>query len=430
MLDNRINITYMLVEELKPYPGNPRSWGEKETEDLKKSLKKFGFTQPLLVNTAPGRENLVLSGNFRLEVARELKIKEVPVVKVCIDDPEKEKELLLRMNVLNGDWNMELLKDWDVDIVLEAGFKEIDLSGIFDDSLETEDDGFDIEKELSEIKNPISKPGDLYSLGHHRLLCGDSLDEKSVEKLMREQLADAIYTDPPFNIQLDYNKGIGGKASYGGNVADNKTDEEYASFLKQNMKNALKFTKPDAHYFYYCDQSYVWLIQTLYKELGIKPVRTCLWIKNGLNPTPNLAFNKCYEPVVYGVRGKPYISPKCANLTEILNKEIATGNRQNDDLLDQLDIWMVKRLAGQDYTHPTEKPPTLHEKALRRCTKPGDIVLDLFGGSGSTLIACHQLKRKCYMVEKNPIFVDLILKRYETLTGEKPKLISGGRHGN
>lgn len=107
-----------------------------------------------------------------------------------------------------------------------------------------------------------------------------------------------------------------------------------------------------------------------------------------------------------------------------MNKEVGTGNQGLEDVQDILDIWLVKRINGSEYQHPTQKPPTLHEKALRRCSVPGDIVLDLFGGSGSTMIACEQLKRTCYLVEQEPIFVDLIIRRYEKLTGLKAKKIS------
>jgi DNA modification methylase len=127
---------------------------------------------------------------------------------------------------------------------------------------------------------------------------------------------------------------------------------------------------------------------------------------------------------VYGTVGKPYLSDKALNLSEIMNKEIGTGNRTIEDILDMLDIWLVKRISGSDYEHPTEKPPTLHEKAIRRCTKPGDVLLDLFAGSGSLMVACEQLKRSACLVEREPIFVDLIIRRYEKLTGQKAKKLS------
>lgn len=228
-----------------------------------------------------------------------------------------------------------------------------------------------------------------------------------------------IYSDPPYNINVDYNGGIGGKKNYGGNVEDNRSDKEYREFIAKTMIAALSVAKPDTHVFYWCDQIYIGLMQDLYRELGIANKRVCLWLKNSQNPVPSVAFNKCYEPCVYGLRGKPYITKSIQNLNEVLNKEITTGNNLIEETLDHLDVWMVKRLSGKEYEHATSKPPKLHEKAVRRCTKPGDIILDSFSGSGSTMIAAEQLKRRVYAVELEPVFCDLAIKRYEKLTGNK-----------
>jgi len=167
------------------------------------------------------------------------------------------------------------------------------------------------------------------------------------------------------------------------------------------------------------------LVQELYRELNITNKRVCLWLKNSQNPTPMVSFNKCYEPAIYGVIGKPYITPSIQNLNEILNKELTTGNNLFEEVFDQLDIWLVKRLSGQKYEHATSKPPKLHEKAMRRCTRLGDIILDSFSGSGSTIIAGEQLKRKVYALELEPIFCDLTIKRYKKLTGKKVEVQHG-----
>ena len=229
-----------------------------------------------------------------------------------------------------------------------------------------------------------------------------------------------IYSDPIYNINLDYNKGLGGKQHYGGEVIDKRTDDEYREFLKRSIVNALAVCKPDVHVFYWNTEQHIWIIQTLYRELGIENKRVCLWIKNGHNPTPKVAFNKCYEPCIYGSKGTPYLSKKEQGLTEVMNKEITTGN----DSIDELNIWTAKRLGSQEYSHATSKPVSLHEKAIRRCTLPNDIILDSFLGSGSTLIAAEQLKRVVYGVELEPVFCDLIIKRYEKLTGIKAIIIS------
>ncbi|QQS44447.1 site-specific DNA-methyltransferase [Candidatus Roizmanbacteria bacterium] len=233
-----------------------------------------------------------------------------------------------------------------------------------------------------------------------------------------------VYSDSPYNIDLDYNKGLGGAKQYGGKTQDNKSDSEFKQFLTEIIQNALASVEKDSHFFYYCDQKYIGLLQQIYQEQSIDHKRVCLWIKNGHNPTPQVAFNKAYEPCVYGTRGKPFLSSKLHNLNEVFNKEVGSGNRLTDDILDLFDIWLAKRKAMNEYTHPTEKPPTLHEKAIRRCTQPGDIILDQFGGSGSTLIACEQLKRRAILVEIEPVFCDLIIKRYEQFTGKKARKLN------
>jgi DNA modification methylase len=416
------SISYIDASQLRPAEYNPRKWDEAAAKKLAESINRFGLVDPIIVNSAPSRKNIVIGGHFRLEVAKSLSIKEVPVVYVNIPNVKREKELNLRLNRNTGEWDFELLKDFDVELLLDVGFDDSDLSHIWDDNLGVEDDEFDVEKELEKIKEPKTKLGDIYELGVHRLICSDATNPEVVKQLVGEDKASMLYCDPPYNIALDYNNGIGANGKYGGKTNDRKSEGEYKTFLKKTLENGLAVTLPNSHIFYWCDENYIGLIQEIYKELGITNKRVCLWIKNNQNVTPQTAFNKVYEPCVYGVRGTPYLSESVRNLNEVLNKEVGTGNRLTDDILDLFNIWLAKRLAAQDYEHPTEKPPTLHEKALRRCTKPGDIILDLFGGSGSTLIACEQLKRRAFLSEIEPIFCDLIIRRYEKLTGKEAKL--------
>lgn len=411
------------INDLIPSEYNPRYWSEKAISDLRKSIVENGFVVPILANGNKSRNGVVIAGHFRLKIAKDLGYKTVPVNFIDIEDIEKEKKLNLTLNKVSGDWDFDLLKNFDIEMLMDIGFDNNDLSKIWDENLETEDDNFDTEGELEKIKIPKTKVRDIIRLGCHLLICGDSTNPEIVKKLAKEKTVSMVYCDPPYNISLDYNKGVGGKGKYGGRTNDNKTEIEYREFLKKTIKNALTISKPDCHVFYWNDENHIGLVQGLFTELGIENKRTCLWIKNGFSPTPNIAFNKCYEACIYGTIGKPSISENPKNLNEILNKEIGSGNRTIDDILDLLNIWLVKRLPGGEYGHPTEKSPTLHEKALRRCTKVGDTVLDLFGGSGSTLIACEQLKRKCLMVEHEPIFCDLIISRYQKLTGKEVEYV-------
>lgn len=426
-MSKELNIVYVPVGDLKPAEYNPRKISKESLAQLKESISRFELVDPVIVNGAAKRKNIVIGGHMRLRAAKELGHKTVPVVYVQIPSLKKEQELNLRLNRNTGEWDFEKLKFFEMDFLSDVGFSDIDLSNVWTENLETENDEFDEEKELKQIKKPKTTVGDLIQLGGHRLICGSSTDPKVLARLFGEERASMIYSDPPYNINIDYNGGIGGKQNYGGNVLDTRTDSEYKEFIAKTMIAALSVAKPDTHVFYWCDQIYIGLMQELYRELGIANKRVCLWLKNSQNPVPSVAFNKCYEPCVYGLRGKPYIAKSIQNLNEVLNKEITTGNNLIEETLDHLDVWLVKRLSGKDYEHATSKPPKLHEKAIRRCTKPGEIILDSFSGSGSTMIAAEQLKRRVYAVELEPAFCDLAIKRYEKLTGNKAK-VTGNAH--
>jgi len=417
-MQKQLKIQQVSVRELNPAPYNPRIWTPGAVEQLTESMKRFGLVDPIIANSAPNRKNVVVGGHFRLKVAKDLGYSEVPVVFVNLPDIEKEKELNLRLNKNTGDWDYELLKNFDVEFLLDAGFDDASLSRIWDEQLSVEDDDFDLDEALKQIKEPKSKTGDLYKLGRHYLICGDSTDPQVIKRLMGESKANMLYFDPPYNINLSYSDGIGTKGKYGVKVSDNKSTADYQQFLTTILQNGLAVSESDIHVFTWCDENNIGLIQNIYQTIGVNHKRVCLWVKNNQNMTPQIAFNKVYEPCIYGTRGNPYLAP-IHNLNEILNKEVGTGNQVPDDILDIFNIWLAKRKAGQEYLHPTEKPVTLHEKPLRRCTKPGDKVLDAFGGSGSTLIACEQLNRTAFLAEQSPIFCDVIINRFQELTGKE-----------
>ncbi len=411
------------VSELVPYSKNPRILSDKQREDLEASIKKFGLAEIPAINT----DNLIIAGHQRLKILLTLgKGNEIIDVRIPNRKLKKKEfeEYLLRSNRNRGSWEYELLKEFDIDFLLDIGFDDTDLLNIWDDVLEIEDDDFEIDKEIDEIHETDIQEGNFFQLGDHFLYCGDSTDLSVIQKLVGKNKIDMIYGDSPYNISLNYDKGLGGKSHYGGNVRDNLSDSDFKDFLKTVISNTLSVAKKDAHIFYWADSRYVGMLQDIYKELYINYKRTCLWIKNGMNLTPQISFNKCYENCLYGIIGEPYIADFPKNLNEILNKEVGTGNATIDDIVDLFDIWLAKRLPGSEMEHPTQKPVTLHEKPLKRCTKIGDCVLDPFGGSGSTMLACEQMKRKSFLVEKSPIFCQLIINRYEKETGIKTKKIN------
>lgn len=416
---SNIQITQVAIELLKATDYNPRTLSNKQESDLTESLKRFTILDPLIVNSSPERMNTIVGGHSRYLIAKKLGYKTVPVVYVNLS-LERERELNLRLNANGGSWDYNLLKSFDVSLLLDVGFADEDLQHIWSDTLEIEDDEFDVAKAVKEHAEPKSKTGELYRLGGHFVLCGNSLDLQNVERLVGKNKVDLVLNDPPYNLGYSYDKGFSTKGKYGSKMTnDAKSDAEYMEFIRQSIKNSLAFTKPDAHFTYWCDENYIWLFQELYKELGIKHQRVNFWVKNGFSPVPQVAFNKAVEVCIYGTTGKPYLNPKVTNLTEVMNKEIGSGNRLIDDILDEINLWLVKRLPTASYSHPTAKPPTLYEKLLRRCTKPGDLILDLFAGSGTSIIAAEQLKRRVFAMEQEPLFVDVIIDRYQELTGKE-----------
>lgn len=309
--------------------------------------------------------------------------------------------------------------------MLDVGFADEELQDFFDD-VELAEDDYDVEKAIEEMEEPRAKLGEIWQLGEHRLLVGDCTDQEQVEKLMNGHKADFIYLDPPYNIGLSYNAGIGNKSNYGGtysNKDDKKSDAEYQEFLKNSILAAQSITRSNAHYFVWCDAKYVGMIQSLFDDNKIDFRRLCFWVKNNQNPTAGVAFNKVTEPCVYGTTGTPHKNKSLRNLNEILNQEITSGNQLHDELLDMIDLWIVKRDNVQEYLHPTQKPVGLSEKPLKRCTAPGHVVFSGFGGSGSDLIACEQLHRKWYGVELDPVFASVIIDRWEKFTKQTAKRV-------
>jgi hypothetical protein len=373
--------------------------------------------------------NIVIGGHFRLKVAKELGMVEVPVIYLDLDI-EREKELNLRLNQNTGEWDFELLKDLDLSLLLDVGFDNSELSSIWDDMLGVEEDGFDIEKALEIDHHSYEQNSEISThFGEHRIMCGDSTNEEDVRNSSRQSLLIQAYPCSTMTLRIISDSitprdSVMEKVMVERKQMIRKSKEDYFLFLEKALHNGLRYAEKDTHVFMWCDPNMIGLIQSLYESLGILPRRVCLWIKNNMNATPNVAFNRAFEPCVYGTKWKPSLSTEFRNLHEVLDKEVWVGNRVLEDIIDLFDIWLAKRLSVGEYEHPTEKPPTLHEKPLKRCTKVWDTVLDLFGWSGSTLIACEQIKRRAVLMEHEPIFIDLIIKRYEQLTGNTARKLN------
>ncbi|NCS98744.1 DNA modification methylase [Candidatus Parcubacteria bacterium] len=406
------------VKDLLPWQENPRTISKEALSRLKKKIIQNGFHSIIVIDT----DNTILSGNQRKVALMELGVDTVDVMIPSrkLTDTERRR-IGIESNINDGEWDFSKLKSFDFDLLQFAGFDKKELVKFWDKEKDTKDDKFNVEQELKKIKVPQTESGDLIVMGDHKLLCASSTDINAVKKLFGTDKATALYSDSPFNIGLSYDKGVGNKSNYGGSFDDdNKSPEEFKQFLREVLISSLSISSKDVHVGFWCDEAWVWVLQTLYMELGIKNRRLNVWIKNNSSPTPTVAFNKCTEFCVYGTKGSPYLSDLVKNLNEIQNKNCTNGNQLLEDISN---IWATKRLPSNQMEHPTSKNPELHHKIIVRCTKPGDIIFDAFSGSASTMICAEQLGRKVYSLEIDPVFCDLAIRRYEKLTGKKTKVI-------
>lgn len=434
----------MKVKDLKAAEYQARTITDSQLAMLGKSMQNYGDLSGVIFNT---RTKRLIGGHQRLKhldpdweiIKRQVKDKLGTTAAGFIRTPfgrwiyrevnwPERKEMMASIAANKQGGEFDNLKLKNLVISLDDGKLDTDLLGFDADEMI---DLCGLKQGLTDPdavpalpKKPKTKKGDMYVLGGHRLLCGDATEVKNLKKLINENAINMIYCDPPYNINLDYSKGISatGKYSKTNETKDNKTDADYNLFLNQVIKNALSAIRKNIHIFFWCDERYIWLLQTLFTKNGIVNKRVILWIKNSFSPTPQIAFNKVYEPCIYGTIGKPWLNKKYKSLHEILNDSVG-GKNIIENLLSIVNIWIQERDNTVDYQHPTQKPVSLHYKPLKRCTQIDDVVLDLFGGSGSTMVACEQMSRNSMLMELDPSYCDVIVERWENFTGQKARLI-------
>lgn len=396
------------IEQLKPAEYNPRIMTEKQVNDLTESIKRFGLVDPIIVNQHEGRENIVVGGHQRLKIASNLGFKTIPVVYVNLPEKE-EKELNLRLNKNLGEWDWDLLANFEMEELKDVGFSSEEI----DKFIGLEEDNFDAQAEYDKIVEPVSKLGDLWQLGEHRLLCGDSTQKASYEAILGQKRASMVFTDPPYNVGYSYDWRSDmhkGKKVAHRFFSDKKTEKQYSDFIKNVFVNCFDFCKDNSNFYCWYASKFHAIVENAIKEAGWKISQQLIWMKNYPVLSSGQDFHRTFEPCLHGWKGKAHFYNKIGNLRDIINWE---------DFHDLFDVWFEKRDKLGDYKHPTQKPIKLAERALKKSSKSGDIILEPFCGSGSTLIACEQLKRNCYAIELDPIYCDVIIKRYELFTSNK-----------
>jgi len=398
-----IKIAQVSVQSLIPYARNSRKHSDEQVAQIAASIKEFGWTNPILVDG----ENGIIAGHGRLAAARKLGLEEVPVIELAHLTEIQKRALIIADNklALNADWDNEMLALELEELQLE-GF-DLALTGFDEDELNklmpVEVEGLTDEDAVPDVpEEPITKLGDIYQLGNHRLMCGDSTSIDAVDKLMPET-ANMIFTDPPYlmnftgGIHADGSKSF--NAKHGGIKNDKMSEQDGNDFL--DAINSVITAKVDGAFYitFYrlgIDKYFASMDRT-----GLKCRSLVIWDK-GNHTLSNSDYMSMYEPMFYGW----------------VNNHKFYGGKNG------MDIWRIKRTAKNDL-HPTMKPVELVEKAVLDGSAINGIVLDLFGGSGSTMIACEKQNRHARLMELDPKYCDVIVKRWEEFTGKKAELLNG-----
>lgn len=383
------------IDRLKHAEYNPRKDlkpGDAEFEKIKNSITEFGYCEPIIVNS----DMTIIGGHQRAKVLKELGYTEIDCIVINIDKT-KEKALNIALNKVTGEWDFESLaklldelKEEDYNIEL-TGFDFSEAEKLWDEYISEnkrdyyKDDDFDIE--LPE--EPVTKRGDIWLLGKHRLMCGDACNESDVAALMREDFADMVFTDPPWNVNYGATEHPSWKQRT--ILNDSMTSEEFKKFLDSAFKVMNKFSKPGCMtYVVMSAQEWGNLMLSL-KENGYHWSSTIIWNKDRL-VLSRKDYHTKYEPIWYGW------SDGSARLHPLTDRQ-------------QCDVWDIPRPSVSEL-HPTTKPVELVVRAIKNSSNMKDIVLDLFGGSGTTLIACEETDRRCRMMELDEKYADVIVKRY------------------
>jgi DNA modification methylase len=387
------------INTIKPYENNPRKLKDSAIEKVAMSLKEYGFRQPIVVD----KDRVIVVGHTRYRASKKLGFKEVPITIADNLTPEQINAYRIADNRTNeeAEWDLELLKTEIKE--LELAEFNLDLTGFDEDQLNNmlfeEKQGLTDEDAVPEApEEPITKLGDIWKLGNHRVMCGDSTKKEDFEKLMNNEKSNIVYTDPPYNINYGNIKHEKFKMREIKN--DSMDKQQYREFCKKFIENL----KDNCDGIFYCwgaqgkDGRLLFTILDDYLHNST----TIMWYKDQFTLGRGKYHNQ-YEPCWFG------------------------WNKSGESFIDDrklVNVWNHKRPKKSDL-HPTMKPVELIEIGLTHSTKINDIVLDCFLGSGSTLIACEKLERKCYGMELDPKYCDVIVKRWEQFTGKKAELENG-----
>ena len=410
-------IEYKKLNEIQPYDNNPRR-NDEAAKAVAASIKEFGFQSPIIVD----KDMVIIAGHTRYKAAKRLKLDTVPVVVASELTPEQVKAYRIADNSTGevAEWEINLLMgelatiDYDMtQFGLNVELEPIDK--------EAKDDDYDPEPPME----PTTQPGDMWVLGNHVLLCGDSTSARDVERLMDGEQADLLLTDPPYNVNYE---GSNGKKIKN----DNMAESEFRQFLLQAYACAFDACRTGAPAYIFHADTEGEAFRAMFREAGWELHGCLVWVKNSL-VLGHADYQWQHEPCLYGWKpgANHYFVNDRTNTTVIDDDKPTDFSKMTKAELLQKAVAMAEYIHQQPTSvlrypkpkacaeHPTMKPIPMLGKLIKNSSRSGDIVLDLFGGSGSTMIACEQLNRRCFMMEYDPRYCDVIVARWEAFTGEK-----------
>ena len=386
------NIKYKDINSLISAEYNPRQLKKEQYQNIKESLQRFGFVDPVIINKNKDRKNIIIGGHQRVKVAKDLKYTEVPCVELDLT-LDKEKELNIRLNKNVGEWDYDILANlFDFNDLMDWGFTEDDLAGFSPEEVEVE--GLTDDDDIPEDVESVCKLGDIWKLGNHRLLCGDSTKKENIELLLDGNKADMVFTDPPYGMNLD--------TDYSGLSWGDRKGKKYEKVIGDNEDFKPELITTLFKHFDYCKEFFLWGADYYYKHIkDFDQGHYIVWDKT-LESNGDAGSNSEFELLWTKQKHK---------------RQVLHFNWFRYFGLSKQDV--KKRI------HPTQKPLQVVLPFVENYSKKNEIIIDLYLGSGSTLIACEKTNRKCYGMELDEHYCDVIINRWEQFTGKKAELING-----
>lgn len=432
---NQLKIETLPVEALAPYERNTRAHSDEDIAQIARSIQKYGFNDPIGIWSD---KNIIVEGHGRLMAAQSLGLTEVPCVRLDHLTDEQRREYGIMHN------KTAELSEWDFE-ALEAELSELDLSDFglsFDPDEQVEDTEETLLEQVREddappppnddpeqgpVKVPTSKRGQIWQLGRHRLMCGDSTEAADVRALMDGATADAVITDPPYNVAIENAQGMRLQN-------DDMEAEAFFEFLRAAFAQLAASLKPGGAFYVWHASRTASIFEAALAENSLEVRQQIIWVKNAL-VLGRQDYQWRHEPCWYGWkdgaahwftpdRTQTTVQEDQADFSKMPKAELVALLEQiyhPDDGIPTTTIYEAKPL--KDEAHPTMKPVRLIAKTMRNSTRPGEVVLDLFGGSGTTMIAAEQMGRTAYLMELDPRYCDVIIERYEKFTGDKARRI-------